>query len=83
MQPRRFGSRGCEGSVEIIDLLEKRGKVVSWRCGESAEAHAVTARDAVQGAGGCRGVVTMCRMRDRVQAERQHQTDEQSSWPMA
>ena len=82
MQLLRHGARGRERNVEAIDLLGESGKTMDRRGRKAAEACAITAGDAVQRAGGRCGVMPMRGMRDRIQAERQYEADEQSPRPM-
>lgn len=83
MQPRGCWIRDCERNVEAIDLLDERVKVMGRGGGEATEADAIAAGDAVQRAGWRGRIMPMRRMRDRIEAEREHKSDEQGSRPLA
>ncbi len=79
-QPRECGRRDREGNVEMIDVPHEHGQRVSGRWGETADAMA--ASDVEQRACGRQWIVPMRCVRDRMSAERKHETDEQGPRPV-
>ncbi len=65
----------------MIDVPHEHGQRVSGRWGETADAMA--ASDIEQRACRRQRIVPMRRVRDRMSAERKHETDEQGSRPVA
>jgi hypothetical protein len=73
----------CYREREQFDIIDDMLSCARGCTRQVIEADAVTADGAVERAR-CRSlVVLMRRMRDGIEAERKHETDEQRSWPSA